>query len=133
MKDVIVKVQALKGELFLDGKLFLLFLFIVCCFGVLYAMIKQTTYKAELNFVVEDNSGGAGMLGKYSGIASQFGFDFGGGGSTTFSEGNIIELLTSRRVVEEALLSEVNVNGNDELLINYHIEFNEYRELWFNN
>ena len=52
------------------------------------------------------------------------------GTSTTFSEGNIHELLTSRRVVEEALLSKVNINGNDKLLINYHIEFNEYRDEW---
>ena len=83
--------------------------------GVLYAIKKQVTYKAELNFVVEDNSGGGGALGKYSGLASQFGFDLGLGTSTTFSEGNIHELLTSRRVVEEALLSKVNINGNDEL------------------
>ena len=32
--------------------------------------------------------------------------------------------------MEEALLSKVNINGNDKLLINYHIEFNEYRDEW---
>ena len=133
LKDVIVKVRQLKIELFARWKFIFIISLLFALIGVLYAMKKHTNYKAELNFVVEDNSGGAGMLGKYSGIASQFGFDLGGGGSTTFSEANILELLTSRRVVEGALLSEVSVNGEKDLLINYHLKFNNYRELWFNN
>ena len=130
LKDVILKIQLLKSELLLRWKVIFFISFLLAVLGVLYAMKKQITYKAELNFVVEDNSGGGGTFGKYSGLASQFGFDMVGGASTTFSEGNIVELLTSRRVVEEALLSEVNINGIDDLLINYHIEFNEYREKW---
>ncbi len=130
LKDVILKVKELKSELLSKSKVIFIVSSLFAALGVLYAMKKQTTYKAELNFVVEDNSGGGGALGKYAGLASQFGFDLGGGASTTFSEGNILELLTSRRVVEEALLSKVHVNGHDELLINYHIEFNEYREEW---
>ena len=130
LKDVILKLQALKGELYSRWKVIFIVSSLFAVIGVLYAIKKQATYKAELNFVVEDNSGGGGALGKYSGLASQFGFDLGLGTSTTFSEGNIHELLTSRRVVEEALLSKVNINGNDKLLINYHIEFNEYRDEW---
>ena len=130
LKDVILKLQVLRGELFSRWKVIFIISSLFAVIGVLYAIKKQVTYKAELNFVVEDTSGGGGPLGKYSGLASQFGFDMGLGTSTTFSEGNIHELLTSRRVVEEALLSKVNVNGNDELLINYHIEFNEYRDEW---
>ena len=130
LKDVILKIQLLKSELLLRWKVIFFISFLLAVLGVLYAIKKQITYKAELNFVVEDNSGGGGTFGKYSGLASQFGFDMVGGASTTFSEGNIVELLTSRRVVEEALLSEVNINGIDDLLINYHIEFNEYREKW---
>ncbi len=133
LKDVILKVRQLKIELFYRWRFIFIISSLFALIGVLYAMKEHTTYKAELNFVVEDNNGGGGMLGKYSGIASQFGFDLGGGGSTTFSEVNILELLTSRRVVEGALLSEVSVNGEKDLLINYHLEFNNYRELWFKN
>tara|TARA_B100001115_G_scaffold184928_1_gene189900 strand:- start:231 stop:1301 length:1071 start_codon:yes stop_codon:yes gene_type:complete len=130
LKTVILKVQELKNELVSRWKVVFIFSTLFAVLGVLYAMKKQTTYKAELNFVVEDNSRGAGTLGKYSGLASQFGFDFGGGASTTFSEGNILELLTSRRVVEAALLSEVSIDGQKDLLINYHTDFNNYREKW---
>lgn len=130
LKDVIFKVQELKTELFSRWKVIFIISSLFAILGILYAMKKQTIYKAELTFVVEDNSGGGGSLGKYAGLASQFGFDLGGGGSTTFSEGNILELLTSRRVVEAALLSEVSINGEKDLLINYHINFNNYREKW---
>lgn len=129
LKDVILKVKELKSELLLKWRFVLVVSALFGALGVLFAMKKQTTYKAELNFVVEDNSSG-GSLGKYAGLASQFGFDLGGGASTTFSEGNVLELFTSRRVVEAALLSKANINGADELLINYHIAFNEYRERW---
>lgn len=129
LKDVILKVKELKAELYLKWKFILLISSFFAALGILFAMKKQTTYRAELNFVVEDNGRG-GSLGTYAGLASQFGLDLGRGSSTTFSEGNIVELLTSRRVVEEALLSEAIINGDHDLLINYHIEFNEYREKW---
>lgn len=130
LKDVILKLQTLKGELFSRWKVIFITSSLFAVLGFLYTIKKQVTYIAKLNFVVEDNSGGGGAFGKYSGLATQFGFDLGLGTSTTFSESNIRELLTSRRVVEKALLSKVNINGNDELLINYHIGFNEYRDEW---
>ena len=129
-KDVILKFTELKNDLLSKRRFILIISFLFTVLGVLYSIKKQTIYEAELNFVVEENIGGAGALGQYSGFASQFGIDLGGGMSTTFSEGNIIELLTSRRVVEEALLSEAHIDGKKELLINYYIDFNNYREKW---
>ena len=72
----------------------------------------------------------AANLGKYSGLASQFGFDLGGGMSSTFTESNIIEILQSRKVVEEALLSNVDINDKSDLLINYYISIHNYKEEW---
>ena len=129
LKDIILKIKEFKIELLSKWKFIFIISFSFTVIGVLYVMTKQTTYEAELNFVIENNSGD-GTLGKYSGLASQFGFDVGGGISTTFSEGNIIELLTSRRVVEAALLSEISIDGKKDLLINYYIDFNNYREKW---
>ena len=132
LKDVIFKIQDFKNELVSRWKLIFIFSCLFAFLGVFYSMKKQNTYKAELNFVIEDKKDG-GVLGKYSGIASQFGFDIGGGTSTTFNEGNILQLLSSRRVVESTLLSEVSINGKKDLLINYHIDFNNYRESWAEN
>ena len=130
LKDIILKVQKLKSELLSSWKIISIISFLFAVLGLLYAIKKETTYKAELNFVVEGNNGGGGSLSKYSSLASQFGFDLGAGASTTFSEGNVLELLTSRRVVEAALLSEVSIDGQKDLIINYHINFNNYREKW---
>ena len=122
--------KELKIEFSSKWKVIFIVSFLFAALGVLYAMNNQENYKAELNFVIEDNSNSGGGLGKYAGLANQFGFDLGLGSSTAFSEGNVLELLKSRRVVEEALLSKVNINGNHELLINHYLDFNEFREEW---
>ena len=130
LKDVVLKAKELKNELLSKLKAIIIFSCLFAVLGVLYAVTKQTTYKAELNFVLEADNKGGGVLGEYAGLASQFGFDLGGGVSATFSEGNILQLLTSRRVVEAALLSEVSIDGQMDLLINYHTNFNNYKEKW---
>ena len=56
-------------------------------------------------------------------MASQFGFNLGGVSNGTFSQTNIQEIITSRRVVEEALLKKVIIDGKEDLLINHHIDF----------
>ena len=130
LKDVVLKAKELKNELLSKLKAIIIFSCLFAVLGVLYAVTKQTTYKAELNFVLEADNKGGGVFGEYAGLASQFGFDLGGGVSATFSEGNILQLLTSRRVVEAALLSEVSIDGQMDLLINYHTNFNNYKEKW---
>tara|TARA_B100000900_G_C20600934_1_gene725569 strand:- start:4190 stop:5263 length:1074 start_codon:yes stop_codon:yes gene_type:complete len=130
LKDIILKVQELKSELLSSWKVVFITSFLFTVLGFLYSINKQAIYKAELNFVLEDDSGGGGMLSQYSGLASQFGFDLGVSKSSTFTESNILELLMSRRVVEEALLAEVSIDGKKDILINYHIDFNNYREKW---
>lgn len=129
LKDVILQIREFKFYLIRGWKLIMFVAALFGGLGVFYALTKEATYEAKLNFVVENNANGS-SLGQYADLASQFRFDFGGGGSPTFTESNILELLTSRRVVENALLSEVNIDGTQELLINYHIRFNNYKEKW---
>ena len=52
----------------------------------------------------------------------------GGNSSGTFSQTNIQEIITSRRVVEEALLKRGIIDGEEDLLINHHIAFNDLRK-----
>lgn len=133
LKDVILKVRQLKTDLLKNWKLIFVFGALFAGIGLLYSAKEELRYEAELTFVVEDGKSGGGSLSKYAGLASQFGFDMGMGSSTTFSENNIIELLTSRRIVENALLNEVEIDGKKQLLANYHIDFNNYRERWSEN
>ena len=116
LKDVILKVRQLKRDLLKNGKLIFVFGVLFAGIGLLYCINQDLRYEAELTFVVEDGQSGGSAMSKYAGLASQFGFDMGMGASTTFSENNIIELLTSRRIVESALLNEVEVDGKKKAI-----------------
>lgn len=96
--------------------------------GVLYAFNKKPTYRAEFSFALEDEKGGG--LGGALGLASQFGFDLGGGGGGAFSGDNLLHLMVSRSMVENALLTFIEINGKKETLADLYISFNDLRKAW---
>ena len=129
LKDILIKLSEYKVYL-LKKKITILSISFLCLVvGVLFAMQTKTKYNAELTFVVEGEKGG-GSLGAMSGIASQFGFDMGGGSSETFSQQNILELLKSRGVVEAALMQSGTLKGGNDLLIEHYLSINNFKEAW---
>ena len=132
LKDVLIKLSEYKTYL-LNKKLTIIgFSFLFFIIGIVIAISYETKYNAELTFVVEGEKGG-GTVGSMSGIASQFGFDVGGGSSATFSQSNILELLKSRGVIENTLLQNIKVNGKEDLLIEHYLELNKVKESWLEN
>ncbi|WP_295654509.1 lipopolysaccharide biosynthesis protein [uncultured Mucilaginibacter sp.] len=105
------------------------FCLIGCLAGIGYSIYKKPVYKAELSFALEDAKGGGG-LSAYSGIASQFGLDVGGGGGGAFTGDNLMELMKSRSMIQKALLTTVNVKGKNETLAELYISYNKLREDW---
>ncbi len=97
--------------------------------GLIYAFLKKPVYKAEYSFVLEDEKS-SGLGGALS-LASQFGLDIGGAaGGGAFAGDNLLELMKSRSMVQQALLSPVQINGKTTSLLEYYIQFNEFRETW---
>ena len=129
LKDILIKLSEYKHYLWQKKVKIIFFSFLFFVFGVLISFLSSTRYKAELTFVVEDEQSLSPIAGM-SGIASQFGFDLGGGSSTTFSQQNIMELLKSRRVVVATLLEEGTIDGKKDLLIEHYITIKEFREVW---
>jgi len=129
LKDVILKLISIKQLLWQKKLKIIVFSVIFGLLGSIYAYFKKETYEAHLTFVI-DESQESGGLGALSGMASQFGFNLGGTSSGTFSQTNIQEIITSRRVVEEALLKIGIIDGKEDLLINHHIAFNDLRKKW---
>ncbi|MBL6664038.1 MAG: hypothetical protein ISP71_08060 [Flavobacteriales bacterium] len=129
LKDVILKLISIKQLLWQKKFKIIVFSVIFGLLGSVYAYFKKETYEAHLTFVI-DESQESGGLGAISGMASQFGFNLGGASSGTFSQTNIQEIITSRRVVEEALLKRGIIDGEEDLLINHHIAFNDLRKKW---
>ena len=69
----------------------------------LYANFAKSTFKAEISFVLSSNSASDGGL---MGLANQFGLDLGSSNTDAFAGDNIISLMKSRKMVEEALLKK---------------------------
>ncbi|MBK1439390.1 lipopolysaccharide biosynthesis protein [Parapedobacter sp. ISTM3] len=100
--------------------------------GLVYSIAKRTNYTATLNFVMEEQGASQSSLGAAAGIAAQLGFNLGGiGGSGGFFQGdNIIEFLKSRSMIDKTLLTEVEIEGKKDLLVNRYVEYNNFREKW---
>ena len=123
LKDILIKLSDYKSFLFTKKLTIFLFSFLFSLLAICIVFTSDTKYNADLTFVVEgDNK--AGNLAGVSGIASQFGFDIGGSSSATFSQDNVIELLKSRGVIQNALMQEAKVNDKKDLLIEHYLELN---------
>lgn len=96
--------------------------------GLGYSFSKKPIYTATLTLALEEKT--AGGYSGISSIASSFGLNLGGGDGGAFAGDNIIELMKSRLLIEKTLLTKVNINGKEVLLINRYIEFNKLKENW---
>lgn len=100
--------------------------------GFTYAHFKKPVYTATTTFVLEDEKGESG-LGNLAGLASIAGVDLGGSGGGIFQGDNILSLYKSRAMIEKTLLTEVNLDGKKQLLIDLYIDFNQLRKAWAKN
>ncbi|MBC7914105.1 MAG: lipopolysaccharide biosynthesis protein [Pyrinomonadaceae bacterium] len=97
--------------------------------GLVYSYFKKPIYNAELTFALEDDKASSG-LGGALGLASQFGFDLGGGGGGAFSGDNLSDLMQSRKMIQKALLTEIDYFGKKQTLAELYIDFNNFRKRW---
>jgi hypothetical protein len=77
-------------------------------------------YIAKMSFVTDTES--KGTFSAYAGIAAQFGLDLGGGNSTLFEGDNLIELLKSKKLLIQTLLTSVNAAADKRLMIDLYLE-----------
>jgi hypothetical protein len=130
LKELILKIKEWATYLWSKKLIIILAGIIGGVLGFTYAYHKKPTYKAITTFVLESGGEKGGGLGAYAGLAAMAGIDLGGGGGGIFQGDNILELYKSRAMIEKALLSEVNINGKKELLIEHYIKFNNLRAIW---
>jgi uncharacterized protein involved in exopolysaccharide biosynthesis len=131
LRDVILKVRSAVSFLRKKWVLILICSLLGGAVSLSYALRKRQSYKAICTFVLEDSKGNS--LGQYAGLASIAGIDLGAGGASGLFQGdNILELYKSRIMIEKTLLSEVNIDGKNQLLIDRYIEFNKLNEKWQN-
>ncbi|MFB2119325.1 Wzz/FepE/Etk N-terminal domain-containing protein [Parapedobacter sp. 2B3] len=132
LRELILKVTALVRYLLSKWAIILTIALLGAVLGLCYSLFKKTNYTATLSFVMDESSASQGSLGAAASIAEQFGFNLGGiGGVGGFFQGdNIIEFLKSRSMIDETLLTEVEVDGEKTLLVDRYIAYTNLREKW---
>ncbi|MFH7013781.1 Wzz/FepE/Etk N-terminal domain-containing protein [Flavobacterium sp. FlaQc-52] len=102
--------------------------------GLTYSVVKKPIYTASLSFALEDEKSGGGGLGGALGLASSLGIDVGGGGGSIFTGANLTELLKSRTMVEQTLLTPVSTpKGKVISLAEMYVQNNGWRDKWADN
>jgi len=86
--------------------------------GYYYAKIQKPSYKSKLTFALDDGGGSAG--GGFASLISQFGLGT-GGGNDVFAGDNILQILTSRRMIERVLLSVDTFEAKTYTLAQYYL------------
>ncbi len=90
--------------------------------GYVYASMQKPVYQSYLSFAL-DEGGSAGGMSAAMGLASQFGISL-GGAKQVFTGDNILEIMLSRRMIENALLSVDTFENKPMTLIEYYRENN---------
>lgn len=106
---------------FLFKKWVVIFLttFLFGLMGALYNWLQKPDYTAEMTFALEDSGGDD--LGGYANLAMQLGLSIGNSSSGVFKGDNLFELMKSRFILEKTLLTEANVDGVNDLLVNHYL------------
>lgn len=88
--------------------------------GYGYTAREKPVYQSYLSFALDQGASGEGMSAAI-GLASQLGLSL-GGAQDVFSGDNIIEIMLSRRIIEEVLLSADTFNNKPTTLIEFYRE-----------
>lgn len=97
--------------------------FLAGVIGFFYAGSQKPTFKSHLTFALDDDNN---SMGGILSLASQFGLNF--GSSSIFSGDNILDIMTSRRMVEGVFLSVDTFNAKPYTLIEYYLEVSDARK-----
>lgn len=119
LKDVFLRIRDYKNELKRKLVLIISVVILFSLIGYIYSINQEDKYVATLSFIVEGDEDGLNFS-SFAGMSSQFGLDF-GGGSSSFSQQNVIELLKSRKIVEESLKKEYTISAKRYSLLEHYI------------
>ena len=121
IKDIYKQIKGIIA--FLRSKLLIIstIVFISSGIGLTYSFFQPNQYVAKLTFVLEeDKSNGMGLAGAL-GLAGSLGIDLGASGGGVFSGVNLMELMKSRRIIENTLLSSIKSGEQTTTIADYYL------------
>jgi uncharacterized protein involved in exopolysaccharide biosynthesis len=92
-----------------------------------YAWLTKPSYQAVVTFALEDDKGSGGGLSGALGLASSLGIDLGTNAGGAFSGANLIELMKSRKMVQKALLSTIEIGDTKMTLGDQLLEMSKMK------
>jgi hypothetical protein len=95
--------------------------------GVVYATFQKPLYQSNLTFALDDGGSESGFSGAL-GIAAQFGLSLGNGSNNVFVGDNILEIMKSRRIVENVFLSVDTFNNKPYTMIGYYLLLTNFKK-----
>jgi uncharacterized protein involved in exopolysaccharide biosynthesis len=98
LKDVFLKIKSQINFLIKFKKLITLILIIFLFLGYVYYRFQTIKYKAEINFVLDDEKQSG--ITSAGAVASQLGIELGSSNNGIFSGDNLIYLFKSRIVIK---------------------------------
>ncbi|MET0462112.1 MAG: Wzz/FepE/Etk N-terminal domain-containing protein [Chitinophagaceae bacterium] len=110
--------------------IFLLVVSIAAALGATYFFVVQKPkYEAVTTFILEEKTPGGGGL---AGLASQFGFNIASltSGGSIFSGDNILDILKSKRIIREVLLSGTEDSAGKRSLADVYLDFSGLQKKW---
>lgn len=131
VQDALANTKKAIGDLKQKWKLIILMTFLGAALGLCYSIFAKPKYTAICTFALEDG-GHEGMLGQYAGLAALAGVDL-DNGSSIFKGDNIFELYRSRLMIGKTLLTKVDFNEKQQLLIDRYIAANDLPTKWRDN
>jgi hypothetical protein len=99
--------------------------------GFFYASYQKPTFESRLTFSLDAGPNKGSLSGAMS-LAAQFGFGL-SSGQSMFDGDNILEIMRSRRVIENVLLSIDTFDGKPFTLMQYYIEVQGFKEAFQKN
>ena len=120
MLEILQKIKLKFKKLLKYKKSILSFIFFSLILGYIYHYNIPVKYKAEINFVLDDEKSGAASGAGL--VASQLGIDIGGGSSGIFSGDNLIYLFKSKRILDKTLISRKKIGGKEISLADYYLQ-----------
>jgi hypothetical protein len=125
--EIMVQIKSLCQFLLKKWWILLLAMIVGAALGTWYYYRQEPKYKAEITFILEEKSSSSNGL---AGLASQFGFNVGNlSGGSMFSGDNILNILSSKKIVQQVLLT---TDDHNQTLADLYLDFSGIKKRWQN-
>jgi hypothetical protein len=130
LKDIIKELISWKDLFIKNFKKIILLGLTGALIGFTYSYFSKPLFTAKLTFVMRSDANSS-MISGLAGLSSLLGA--GTNAATTSPLDRIVELIGSERIIGEALLTPVLIQGKNDLLINHYTLLKNVSEAWGND